>query len=71
MAMSRTTRLFDWGMGDEAATEEAFRTAAHTVALQVEDNRIIVNSMEPRGCFAEVEGRAAAFLLRGGRAFGG
>lgn len=46
-------RAFDWGMGDEAATLEAFGKAAHTVALQVEDNRIIVNAMEPRGCFAE------------------
>ncbi|GLO70914.1 carbon monoxide dehydrogenase [Phaeobacter inhibens] len=45
-------RAFDWGMGDEAATEAAFASAAHRVALQVEDNRIIVNTMEPRGCFA-------------------
>lgn len=51
-------KAFDWGMGDEAATEAAFASAAHTVALQVEDNRIIVNSMEPRGCLAEwSEGR--------------
>ncbi|MCB4455060.1 xanthine dehydrogenase family protein molybdopterin-binding subunit [Leisingera sp. McT4-56] len=51
-------RAFDWGTGDEAATAEAFRSAAHTVALQVEDNRIMVSSMEPRGCFAEwQEGR--------------
>ena len=51
-------RAFDWGMGDEEATEKAFAKAAHTVALQVEDNRIMVSTMEPRGCFAEwQEGR--------------
>ncbi|AHD10068.1 xanthine dehydrogenase family protein molybdopterin-binding subunit [Phaeobacter gallaeciensis] len=51
-------RAFDWGIGDEAATEAAFASAAHRVALQVEDNRIIVNTMEPRGCFANwAEGR--------------
>jgi carbon-monoxide dehydrogenase large subunit len=51
-------KAFDWGMGDEAATQAAFDAAARTVALDVEDNRIIVNSMEPRGCYAEwVEGR--------------
>jgi aerobic carbon-monoxide dehydrogenase large subunit len=44
---------FDWGMGDEAATQAAFDAAAKTVALQVDDNRIIVNSIEPRGCYAE------------------
>ncbi|WP_417713083.1 xanthine dehydrogenase family protein molybdopterin-binding subunit [Pseudophaeobacter arcticus] len=47
-----TNSAFDWGMGDEAATQAAFEAAAHTVSLQVEDNRIIVNAMEPRGCFA-------------------
>jgi len=51
-------KAFDWGMGDEAATQAAFDAAARTVALDVEDNRIIVNSMEPRGCYAEwVDGR--------------
>ncbi|MFK7869867.1 MAG: xanthine dehydrogenase family protein molybdopterin-binding subunit [Roseobacter sp.] len=48
---------FDWGMGDEAATEEAFQSAAKTVSLEVGDNRIIVNSLEPRGCFAEWDGK--------------
>lgn len=49
---------FDWACGDEAAVEAAFAAAAHRVGLVVEDNRIIVNSMEPRGCYAEVtEGR--------------
>ena len=46
-------RAFDWGLGDQAATQAAFDAAAHTVSLQVDDNRIIVNSMEPRGCYAE------------------
>ena len=51
-------KAFDWGMGDEAATQAAFDAAARTVALDVDDNRIIVNSMEPRGCYAEwTEGR--------------
>ncbi len=44
---------FDWGLGDEAATEAAFEAAAHVVRLEVGDNRIIVNSMEPRGCYAD------------------
>ncbi len=47
---------FDWGLGDEAATQAAFDAAAHRVALQVADNRIIANSMEPRGCYAEWDG---------------
>ena len=46
---------FDWGLGDEDATQKAFDTAAKTVSLDVGDNRIIVNSLEPRGCYAEWE----------------
>ena len=46
---------FDWGLGDEAATEAAFAAAAKTVTLEVGDNRVIVNSMEPRGCYAEMQ----------------
>ncbi|WP_298842754.1 xanthine dehydrogenase family protein molybdopterin-binding subunit [uncultured Roseobacter sp.] len=49
-------RAFDWGMGDEAATEAAFQAAARTVSLDVDDNRIICNAMEPRGCYAEWDG---------------
>ncbi|MFP4274988.1 MAG: xanthine dehydrogenase family protein molybdopterin-binding subunit, partial [Paracoccaceae bacterium] len=51
-------RGYDWEIGDAAAAEAAFAAAARTVRLEVEDNRVIVNSMEPRGCFAEwQEGR--------------
>ncbi len=46
---------FDWGLGDEAAVETALSKAAHVVSVPVEDNRVIVNSMEPRGCYAEPE----------------
>jgi carbon-monoxide dehydrogenase large subunit len=47
---------YDWAFGDAAATEAAFRTAAHTTRLELIDNRVIANSMEPRGCFAEWDG---------------
>ncbi len=51
-------RAFDWGLGDEEATQAAFDAAVHTVSLDVHDNRVIVNSIEPRGCQADwSEGR--------------
>ncbi len=46
---------FDWGLGDVAAVDAALARAAHIIKVPVEDNRVIVNSMEPRGCFAELE----------------
>lgn len=47
---------YDWGFGDMAATDAAFDNAAHTVALDIVHNRVICNSMEPRTCYAEVDG---------------
>ncbi|WP_371153781.1 xanthine dehydrogenase family protein molybdopterin-binding subunit [Jannaschia sp. 2305UL9-9] len=43
-----------WEKGDAAAVDAALSGAAHVVKLEVNDNRIIVASMEPRGCYAEV-----------------
>lgn len=45
---------FDWGTGEKDATEAAFADAVHHVTLELDDNRVIVNSMEPRGCYAEM-----------------
>lgn len=56
---------YDWAMGDEAATEEAFAKAAHHVSCEVVDNRIIVNSLEPRGCFAEFDGQRIHLSVNG------
>ncbi len=47
---------YDWALGDAAAVEAAFARAAHRVALTVEDPRVIVNSMEPRGVWAAWDG---------------
>ena len=47
---------FDWDLGDEVGAKAAIDAAAHVVTVDVFDNRVIVNSMEARGCFAEMEG---------------
>ncbi|KUJ78564.1 xanthine dehydrogenase family protein molybdopterin-binding subunit [Ruegeria profundi] len=58
-------RAFDWGLGDETATEAAFQNAAHTVRLDVADNRVIVTSIEPRGCQAHWAGERLHFAYGG------
>jgi carbon-monoxide dehydrogenase large subunit len=47
---------FDWAMGDEAATEAAFATAAHVIELPLINNRVVAASMETRGVVAEWDG---------------
>lgn len=56
---------FDFGLGDKAATEAAIAAAAHVVTVEIPDNRVIVNSMEPRGCYAEVEGDRLHLCVNG------
>ncbi|WP_209505668.1 MULTISPECIES: xanthine dehydrogenase family protein molybdopterin-binding subunit [unclassified Ruegeria] len=58
-------RAFDWGLGDEAATKAAFQAAAHTVSLNVHDNRVIISSLEPRGCQADWSGGRLHFSYGG------
>lgn len=56
---------FDWGMGQEKETEAAFAKAANIIRYNVGDNRVIVNSMEPRGCYAEWEGERPHLCVNG------
>ncbi len=46
-------RALDWEMGNESACAAALAASEHVVKLEVGDNRIIVNSLEPRGCYAD------------------
>ncbi|EAR50086.1 xanthine dehydrogenase family protein, large subunit [Oceanicola granulosus HTCC2516] len=46
-------RAYEFGLGEREAVAAAIDAAAHVVQCKVVGNRIIVNSLEPRGCFAE------------------
>ena len=39
----------DWHTGEAAAVEAAFGSAAHVVALALDNHRVVTNPMEPRG----------------------
>src|SRR5712671_778993 len=41
--------VFDWADGDEAACVAAFAAAARTVSVELVQNRVVPNPMEPRG----------------------
>jgi aerobic carbon-monoxide dehydrogenase large subunit len=45
---ARGNLCFDWHLGDAAATEAQFSGAAHVVSIDVVNNRIIPNAIEPR-----------------------
>ena len=50
-----TNRAFDWQFGDAEATDEAFETADVTVDVELENQRLVPNALEPRGAVAEFD----------------
>jgi aerobic carbon-monoxide dehydrogenase large subunit len=44
---------FDWFYGDEAKVEAAFKGAAHVTKVELINNRLVCNAMEPRAAVAE------------------
>ena len=48
-------RVFNWSLGDQAATDAAFKTAAHVTKLDLVNNRLIPNAMEPRAAIGSYD----------------
>jgi len=53
----------DWQMGDEAAADAQFKLAKRTVALELVNNRIVVNSMEPRGAIGQYDKSTGSYTI--------
>ena len=54
---------YDWEIGDKAATEEAFSRAAHVCELELTNNRLVPNAMEPRAAIAQYSPAGGDFVL--------
>ena len=54
---------FDWGIGDKAATDALFATAAHITSLTVVNNRVVVASMEARAAIADYDSASDRWTL--------
>jgi len=44
---------YTWALGDQAATEKAVASAAHVIELDLTNQRLIPNAMEPRAAVAQ------------------
>jgi carbon-monoxide dehydrogenase large subunit len=47
--------IYDWHIGDKAATDAAFSSAKHVTKLDIVNNRLVPNAMEPRAALAEYD----------------
>src|SRR6202795_40940 len=55
--------IYDWALGDEAAVKDAFSKAANVVSLELTNNRLVPNAMEPRAAIAEYNEAEEHFTL--------
>ncbi len=46
---------FDWELGDKAATDAAFARAAHITKLDLVNNRLVPNAIEPRAAIGDFD----------------
>src|SRR6202030_194274 len=52
-----------WALGDRAATDAAFRKAAHVARISLVNNRLVGNPMEPRAAVAEYNAATGQYTL--------
>ena len=55
--------IYDWVLGDEAAVKDAFGKAANVVTLELTNNRLVPNAMEPRSAVADYDAAEEHFTL--------
>ncbi len=46
---------YDWELGDKAATDAAFARAAHVTKIDLINNRLVANAMEPRAAIGQYD----------------
>ncbi|HTZ79614.1 MAG TPA: xanthine dehydrogenase family protein molybdopterin-binding subunit [Stellaceae bacterium] len=54
---------FDWHIGEKDATEAAFKKAAHVTRIDIVNNRLVPNAMEPRAAIGEYDRGTGEYTL--------
>src|ERR1700680_1601793 len=55
--------VYDWHLGDESAVKDAFAKAANVVTLELTNNRLVPNAMEPRAAIADYDAAEEHYTL--------
>lgn len=56
---------FRWDVGQADPVDQALAAARHVVSLQLENNRLVITPMEPRGALAQYDPADESFILTG------
>jgi carbon-monoxide dehydrogenase large subunit len=55
--------VYEWHLGDKSATDAAFAAAKHVTKLDLVNNRLIPNAMEPRAAIGDYDSGTGTFTL--------
>ncbi|MEM7425473.1 MAG: xanthine dehydrogenase family protein molybdopterin-binding subunit, partial [Pseudomonadota bacterium] len=55
--------IYDWELGDSSAVDAAIAGAAHVTSIDIRNNRLVPNPMEPRSALAQYDDAEEHFTL--------
>jgi carbon-monoxide dehydrogenase large subunit len=55
--------VYEWHLGDKAAVDKAFAAAKHVTRIEIVNNRLIPNAIEPRAAIGEYDSGTQSFTL--------
>jgi len=55
--------IYQWQLGDKGKTDAAFQSAAHVTKLDIVNNRLVPNAIEPRAAIGEYDSGTGHFTL--------
>jgi carbon-monoxide dehydrogenase large subunit len=58
-----SNNVFSWQLGDKAPTDAAFAQAAHITRLNIINNRLVPNAIEPRAAIGDYDTGTGTFTL--------
>src|SRR6266700_1232289 len=62
-AMAPGNTIYQWQLGDAKATDAALRAAKHVTRLDIVNNRLVPNAIEPRAAIGEYDQGSESFTL--------
>src|SRR5919197_33473 len=61
--VAASNTIYQWHLGDAKAVEAAFKSAKHVTKIDLVNNRLVPNAIEPRAAIGEYDDGAGAFTL--------
>ncbi len=61
--VAKNNVVYDWHLGDKAAADAAFKNAKHITTIELANNRLVPNPMEPRAAIGDFDRGTGEYTL--------